>query len=61
MLKIIGNLKLIRPLVANSSSILAATNIVSTKQHMLVNNSKFHTSVKILGGGEQEYIVRIFL
>ncbi len=60
MLKIIGNLKLIRPLVANSSNLLATANVVSNKQHMLVNNSKFHTSIKVLGGGEQEYIVRIF-
>jgi hypothetical protein len=58
MLKIIGNLKMIRPLVASSSNLLSSANLVSSKQQMLVNNNKFHTSVNVLGGGNHEFIVR---
>jgi hypothetical protein len=61
MLKIIGNLKMIRPLVASSSNLLASANLVSSKQQMLVNNNKFHTSVKVLGGGDHEYIVKFIV
>ena len=54
MLKILRTLKLVRPIVVNSSSILAS----SSKFNQIQSNS-FHASVKKLGGGDHEFVVCI--
>lgn len=59
MLKAIGNLKLIRPLISNSASLLAtSSNVVSSRQPSLIKSTSFHTSIKVLGGGDHEFVHR---
>lgn len=47
MLKALGTLRLVRPLV-NGGNLAAAA---------VTNNAQFHTSVKRLGGGDHEFLV----
>ena len=50
MLKAIGTLRLVRPLVT--------ANLAAQSKPQLVK-SDFHTSAKRLGGGDQEFLVMI--
>lgn len=62
MLKAVRTLRLVRPLVASSST--GASNFISAAQPIgckLVRNAELHTSAKRLGGGDAEFLVRIFL
>ena len=56
MLKVIRTLRLARPLISNTTSILAS----NTKPHQ-IQTSNFHGTVKRLGGGDHEYVVCTYL
>lgn len=51
MLKAIGTLRLVRPLMASAAS------VSSTQSSKQLAKCDFHTSAKRLGGGEHEFLV----
>ena len=56
MLKVLRTLRLVRPLIANSTSILASNTRINQ-----IQASNFHASIKRLGGGDHEYVVYVLI